>query len=309
MAHAFIERWWRVTTDVAVLVTLGVLALFLELGSERGLYVKRGFFCDDESLRFPYTTHPAVPTWLLVLGCFFLPHIAIVVGNLFERYYAKRPDSPRKRVILCCRGCTLPSWLVRVLYQSRWFIIGVLLTVVLTDICKMTVGRLRPHFMSVCRPDFNFFNCTDDLGYGVYVTDYTCTGQDQRIIHDAHLSFPSGHASASTYSFVFLLLYLASVRTFYNRSALKLLLMSASLLLAILTSASRVSDHRHHLTDVLAGMAIGTGVALVIIYYFLSFFSHHKQVNCSNKDAESANLITAAPNSLPNSHVQKEGDE
>ena len=291
-------------TDVAVLVILGALALLLELGGERGLYVRRGFFCDDESLRFPYTTHPAVPTWLLVLGCFFIPHFAILFGNLYERYYAKRPDCARKRVRVALRrgcSCTVHSWVVRVLYQSRWFIIGVLLTVVLTDICKVAVGRLRPHFMSVCRPDFNLLNCTDGFGYGVYVTDCNCTGHDVMTINDAHLSFPSGHASVSTYSFVFLLLYLASVRTFYNRSALKLLLMFTSFLLAVLTSASRVSDHRHHPTDVLAGMAIGAGVAVIIIYYFLSFFGHHKLI-ISNDDVESSKLLTAAPNSP---HAQK----
>ena len=269
-------------SDLAVLIFLGLLALFLELGAERGLYVKRGFFCNDETIRFPYTTHPAVPTWLLVLGCFFIPHIAILLGNVYERYSSKRPDCARKRLALRCgrrtRNVSLPPWLVRALYHSRWFLIGVLLTVVLTDICKMTVGRLRPHFLSVCRPDFDLLNCTDEYGYPVYVTDYHCNERRgiEDVLNDSHLSFPSGHASISTYSFVFLVLYVASVRTFYHRSALKLILMLASLSLAVLTSLSRISDHRHHPTDVLAGMAIGAGVAVLVIFYFLSFFGHHK---------------------------------
>ena len=291
MAITFVERWWRVGTDVAVLVFLGLMTLFLELGSERGLYVERGFFCDDESLRFPYTIRPAVPTWLLVLGCFLIPHIAILVGNLYERYYKRRPECARKRVSSCCgrgSGCSLPPWALRALYHARWFLIGVLLTAVLTDVVKMTVGRLRPHFFAVCKPDFSQFNCTDQFGYPIYVTEYRCSGRSDikdsdLVIHDAHLSFPSGHSSVSTYSFVFLALYLASVRAFYHRSALKLLLMLASLTLAILTSVSRLSDHRHHPTDVLVGMAIGTGVAVIVAYYFLSFFGHHKQsVNGEN---------------------------
>ena len=155
---------------------------------------------------------------------------------------------------------------------------------VLTDISKAAVGRLRPHFFSVCRPNFGHFNCTDRYGHMIYVTEYECMGRDDieyfdTVLHDSHLSFPSGHTSASMYSFVFLLLYLASVRSFYHRSALKLFLMLLSLSLGVLTSLSRISDHRHHPTDVLAGMALGAAVAAVIVFYFLSFLGHHKTVD------------------------------
>lgn len=294
--RVFYERWWRVCSDVAILFVLGALATFLELGGERGLYVDRGFFCNDESIRYPYTRHPAVPMWLLVVGSFFIPTISMLLGNLYERYYKKRPDCARKRVTLCRKSLTIPPWLSRMLYHLRWFLIGCLLTVVLTDVCKVTIGRLRPHFISICKPNFTQFNCTDSLGYPVYVTDFRCTGDDEKEIHDSHLSFPSGHSSFSTYSFVFLLLYLASVRTFYHRSALKLFLMVASFVLAVLTSVSRISDHRHHPTDVLAGMLIGAGVAVVIVYYFLSFFGHFKQVASDKQgvsDKESPKIPTS----------------
>ena len=276
----FLGRWWRLISDVAVLSVLGALLIFLEVGGERGLYVKRGFFCDDETLRFPYTSRPAVPTWLLVLGSFFIPFVSILLGNLYERCCRTRPDT--KRAVKLFASCSVPPWLVRAFYHVRWLIIGVLLAAVVTDILKVTVGRLRPHFFSVCRPDFDRINCTDAFGHYVYVTDYECMGRgdiadSDRVLHDSHLSFPSGHASSSTYSFVFLLIYLASVRTFYHRSALKLFLMLVSFSLAVLTSVSRISDNRHHPADVLAGMAIGAVVAVIICYYFLSFFGHHNQ--------------------------------
>jgi phosphatidate phosphatase len=275
-------QWWKVTTDLVVLVILGVLVVFLETASERGLYVDRGFFCDDETLRYPFSLHPAVPTWLLVLGCLLVPLTAIFLGNIYERFYKKRPECQWKRISLCRgRSVAVSPWLLRTLFHIRWFLIGGGITIVMTDIGKVTVGRLRPHFFSVCRPDFGAFNCTDAFGNQVYVTDYKCLGRDDvedidRVTHDSHLSFPSGHASASTYSFVFLLLYLASVRTFYHRSGLKLFLMLASLSLAILTSLSRISDHRHHPTDVLTGMALGAAVAAVTVFYFLQFLGHHK---------------------------------
>ena len=99
----FCGRWWRVISDLVVLSILVALLVFLELAPERGLYVKRGFFCDDESLRYPFSLRPAVPIWLLVLGCVLVPLAAIFLGNLFEKFYRKRPECPRKRVSLCER--------------------------------------------------------------------------------------------------------------------------------------------------------------------------------------------------------------
>ena len=293
--------WWRVATDLLVAFVLLCLLAFLELASERGLYVRRGFFCDDESLRFPFSHNPAVPTWLLVLGCIFIPLATIFLGNIFERVYRKRPECPRRRLSLCKgRSLALPPWILRTLFHIRWFAIGGFLTVVLTDIVKVAVGRLRPHFFSVCQPDFAALNCTDQFGHQLYITDYDCLGRDDiseydRVLHDSHLSFPSGHSSASTYSFVFLLLYLASVRTFYHRSGLKLFLMLLSLSLGVLTSLSRISDNRHHPTDVLGGMAIGAAVAVVIVFYFLSFLGHHKAVDSTNTASECQDLVAESP--------------
>lgn len=60
-------------------------------------------------------------------------------------------------------------------------------------------------------------------------------------------------------------LYLASVRSFYQYSGLKILLMLVSLVLALLTGLSRISDHRHHPTDVLSGFILGGVVAVGIV--------------------------------------------
>ena len=73
MILAFVKRWWRVATDLVVLVILGCITLFLDQAGERGLSVRRGFFCDDESIRYPYQAHPAVPSWALVVGTLSIP--------------------------------------------------------------------------------------------------------------------------------------------------------------------------------------------------------------------------------------------
>ena len=268
-----LEQWWRTGTDVVVLLILGCLALFLDLAGDKGLVVKRGFFCDDNSIRFPYKSQAAVPSWGLLLGCLLIPMVAIVLGNAYEKYYAKRTDC--KRANLCGRS-GVPPCAVRTGYHLRWFLIGAALTWFLTGLVKTLSGRLRPHFLAVCRPDFGTLNCTDSLGYPIYVTDFECEENDLTIVNEARRSFPSGHASLSTFTFVFLALYVASMRALYHRSALKLFAMVFFFILALMTSFSRISDNRHHPTDVVAGMVLGAGVAVTTVYYHLYYFSHYK---------------------------------
>ena len=64
---------------------------------------------------------------------------------------------------------------------------------VLTDVGKYTVGRLRPHFLAVCKPDFSLLNCTTGL-HRNFITEDVCTG-GKDLIKEARLSFPSGHSS------------------------------------------------------------------------------------------------------------------
>ena len=57
-----------------------------------------------------------------------------------------------------------------------WFLIGIALTDIVTNIIKMYYGELRPHFLAVCNPDWSLINCTNEYGHSVYVTNYTCRG-------------------------------------------------------------------------------------------------------------------------------------
>lgn len=52
------------------------------------------------------------------------------------------------------------------------FLFGAAMSQSLTDIAKYSIGRLRPHFLDVCKPDWKLINCSS----GAYIEDYTCTG-------------------------------------------------------------------------------------------------------------------------------------
>lgn len=82
-----------------------------------------------------------------------------------------------------------------------WFYFGAASSQLVVDIGKYTIGRLRPHFLDVCKPDVN---CDDDVNKTRYIEDFTCTGVKSYKFTDSRLSFPSGHSSLSFYCMVYL---------------------------------------------------------------------------------------------------------
>ena len=92
-----------------------------------------------------------------------------------------------------------------------FFLVGAGANTVLTDVGKYTIGRLRPHFFVICRPDFKRLNCSSGSRKN-FITDYECTG-DPGEVREARLSFPSGHSSFSgnctlDFSFTMLIFYM-----------------------------------------------------------------------------------------------------
>merc|ERR1712038_2137863 len=119
--------------------------------------------------------------------------------------------------------CCLPPLMEDVIRISLGYLVGAALTPTFTDIIKYTTGRLRPHFLDVCQPNWEEIDCsTDGNGGGSFpryieADKYRCLGNqevfpemDEResALKDARLSFPSGHASFSFQTSVFIVLYL-----------------------------------------------------------------------------------------------------
>ena len=96
--------------------------------------------------------------------------------------------------------------------------------------------------------------------------------EDQGEVLDAMKSFPSGHAQISCFTAVFLIVsaplpghhHSVPAQVHLQRRLVaswaglwRAWLQLAALLLAAASSASRVTDHRHHAADVWAGAALG----------------------------------------------------
>lgn len=126
--------------------------------------------------------------------------------------------------------------------------------------------------MSICQPNVGWKSCPGDR---TYITQFECNGTEKRLIHEAMLSFYSGHASFSFYvaAFISVIRLLTFFPTIilhfqlYLRARLYRPLFSQLIIPAIqfflffgaaFVAFSRVSDYKHHWSDVLVGSIAGT---------------------------------------------------
>lgn len=73
------------------------------------------------------------------------------------------------------------TFLIHLFHGISLFLLGMSITMLLTEVSKRWTGRLRPHFMAVCEP---VYNCTTDQLIDVkaiFTGDGFCTGNEQKI--------------------------------------------------------------------------------------------------------------------------------
>lgn len=137
------------------------------------------------------------------------------------------------------------------------------LTVTVTNVLKLFVGRPRPHFAAVC------------VSY-VVGSDSQCSG-NSLAVREARKSFPSGHSSLAFASAVYTSAYISSrvslgkctqqhrrIGRSQPPSAWKMLLVLFPLLLASLVAASRTKDFHHNYDDIVAGSVIGSTISALV---------------------------------------------
>uniref|UniRef100_A0A7M4FHE0 Phospholipid phosphatase 1 n=1 Tax=Crocodylus porosus TaxID=8502 RepID=A0A7M4FHE0_CROPO len=157
------------------------------------------------------------------------------------------------------------------------FIFGAAASQSLTDIAKYSIGRLRPHFLAVCQPDWTQINCS--LGY---IENFPCQG-DKAKVNEGRLSFYSGHSSFSMYCMLFLALYLQARMKGDWARLLRPTVQFGLVAASIYVGLSRVSDYKHHWSDVLTGLIQGAVVAILVVAYVSDFF---KVRGCTFKPKE-----------------------
>ncbi|CAG2064603.1 unnamed protein product, partial [Timema podura] len=137
---------------------------------------RRGFFCDDESIRHPHKPRVQVPDAVVASIALAVPLIIFMVLESV-RHGLRTPG--RYRIF----GKTPPQWLVQLGTLSKVFLGGAAFNQITVDVGKYCLGRLRPHFLTVCLPDV-LSTCITSTDHS-YITDYLCTGADKDVIQEA----------------------------------------------------------------------------------------------------------------------------
>ncbi|XP_040914729.1 phospholipid phosphatase 1 isoform X1 [Toxotes jaculatrix] len=253
-----------VLLDIACLILGGLPLAAFNLGKIRPY--QRGFFCNDESIKYPFHHSTITSTVLYTVG-FTLPISCMIFGECLSVYLNRITSKS-----------TFGSYVACVYKAIGTFLFGAAMSQSLTDIAKYSIGRLRPHFLDVCKPDWTHINCSS----GAYIEDFTCTG-NPTMVNEGRLSFYSGHSSFSMYCMLFLALYLQARLQFewarLLRPTIQFFLIAAS----VFTGLSRVSDYKHHWSDVLTGLLQGALMAILVVFFVSDFFkprvASHKEVD------------------------------
>lgn len=207
-----------------------------------GVPFKRGFFCDDESLKHPY--HDSTVDKSLDYIGYGLP-ITLIALTEFTRW--KSSTSRMSNLKLFNRN--IPLWAVNIYKYVGIFLFGASISVLTTDIAKHIIGRLRPHFFEVCHPVMpNGSDCTDPLNFNRYIEQFTCgnSASTASQLKDMRLSFPSGHSTFSMYTMLFAAIYSQRRIRWNGSKLLKHFLQYVMIILAWFTALSRISDYKHH---------------------------------------------------------------
>lgn len=262
----------KIITDFVIVCLLGIPILIIYLIGEP---YRRGFFCDDLSIKHPFHESTVSNPMLYTIG-FVIPAVIIITTEIVQAKF----NTSRELKILTIGNWNIPAWLTNSYRQFGYFVFGAACSQLTTDVAKYTIGRLRPHFIDMCRPIINGGDCSNPANMGRYIEEYTCSGTiSDFLMRETRLSFPSGHSSLSAYTLIYCVLFLHARITCSRFNLLKSLLQIALILLVWFIGLSRISDYKHHWSDVLAGFSIGVFCAMIVSNFVAKLFktSHVKE--------------------------------
>lgn len=290
--------------DLACLLIIGLINALL------GLVIppyRRGFFCNDDSIKYPYSSKESLPNWVVIIVSVIVPVSVIISCEVGKHWYngdlARQQYSQDGDENLLCGPYTKKPVFQRVFKIIYVFLYGTLVNLLFTLFIKIYVGQLRPHFLAVCKPNMSLINCSDG-----YITNYVCTGTDEAAIERARRSFPSAHSSGTMYGMLFLALYFETLFVSKNKGFfLKPFIQCGCIMVSLFFGLNRVREHMHSWTDISAGFALGAVMAIYMMFRVL------RPAELSGKKPAKVNtrrdvLRTSADNNvfLQNSPVSKE---
>uniref|UniRef100_A0A0K0CUA2 AcidPPc domain-containing protein n=1 Tax=Angiostrongylus cantonensis TaxID=6313 RepID=A0A0K0CUA2_ANGCA len=222
--------------DISITLVISIVLFYTFSGYAISPY-ERPIPCNDESIRQPFKPNTVGMKQLLVVSL-GSPFLIICFVEALVFHYSQGYNK-------------LANYFsISTLLYLKYLLTYTLCTI-LMEYFKCTVGRLRPHFIAVCQPDWSRMDFSETY----------CMNPDSRRIRSARTSFPSGHAAAAFHVLIFICIYLPRMAKI---TGIPYLFKIRNILLVIYTSwtvftaITRVTDFWHHSTDVLGGIILAT---------------------------------------------------
>ncbi|CAH2089171.1 unnamed protein product [Euphydryas editha] len=260
---------------LASLRLLAAVCILLEVGALPSR--QSGFRCNDPDLSYPFTGE-TISMSVIAFITIIVPYLIIwTIETILHRddeYTIKK-----NKLLASARTAAF-------IYRDYIYVAVVNLTVL--EIIKCVVGSPRPTFFDLCEPD-KLRTCNGSE----YITSYTCKSLrfSRYLKIDSSRSFPSGHASLSVYSGLFLAWYLQRrAFSWHNRTVLLVPLVQVlCIIYAVVCPLTRMTDHRHHWWDVVFGAAMGFCSVLYTILVLCKNFSQPAVVSTSDISSSDGN--------------------
>ncbi|EYC02530.1 hypothetical protein Y032_0099g3169 [Ancylostoma ceylanicum] len=228
--------------DIVITLTISIVLFYMFAGYAVSPY-ERPIPCNDDSIKQPFKQNTVRMKHLL----------AVALGTPFfiicfvEALVYRNSEGPNKLA-----NYFVTSTLLYLKYELTFA-----LCVFLMEYLKCTVGRLRPHFLEACQPDWSRMDCTGRDS--IPASETYCMNPDVHRVRTARTSFPSGHTAAAFHVLLFLGLYLTrmaritGIPSIYKTRNVLLVIFS---IWTAFTAITRVTDYWHYPTDVLGVFSI-----------------------------------------------------
>ncbi len=250
-------------------LVISVLMIILTIILVKTLPVfERQFRLDDLSISFPYVPQDIVTNAEAALVFIVIPLLFVAFACLAWKFLS---STFSKRLSL---GSQLKSVTWHFYNFIVAFVMVVTVTLILTQLIKTRVGRLRPDFLDRCKPNVPRVATLPPTFY----TGSICTG-DADTIDEGRQSFPSGHASSSFAGMTFLALWfytLSSPLSFSFRKSqissgvsIRIVFPLACILVAFFVTITRSEQNVHAPSDLIWGAILGASVAILAWFVYL----------------------------------------
>ncbi|CAI2344513.1 unnamed protein product [Caenorhabditis sp. 36 PRJEB53466] len=206
---------------------------------------QRGLFCVDPSIHYP-RKESTVKSHEHRIYNITLTVLAVFLVEAFRQF----SRIPRSTLVYRAGKREIPRYLVTVLTFVGYCQVGYIM------------NELLVKFVKGC----------ENLDPNRYVEEFTCAGNPEDVA-ESRKSFYSGHSTVTMYCAFWTILYLQArlkpaLRNNVVVAFLQLLIMTGGLFIC----CSRISDNKHHWSDVITGIIVGMSLASIAAVWWGKLF-------------------------------------